>query len=194
MINIAIFASGTGTNAERLIQHFAGNTQVKISWIVSNKENSGVVEKATRLRKGVQIISRYVLENNTDQFIEFLKLEKIDLIILAGFLLKIPEKLIIAYPYKIINIHPSLLPKYGGQGMYGMHVHNAVIAAKEKESGISVHYVNEEFDKGEIIMQQKCVIDEGETPETLAQKIHELEYKYFPIAVEQVIEKMKILN
>jgi phosphoribosylglycinamide formyltransferase-1 len=192
MINIAIFASGEGTNAEKLIQHFAGNSKVRISWIVTNKEDAGVVEKAAKYRKGVQILSRYVLENYTEKFIEFLKLEKIDLIVLAGFLLKMPEKIVAAYPYRIINLHPALLPKFGGKGMYGMNVHKAVIEAKEKESGISVHFVNEEYDKGELILQEKCVIEENETPETLAQKIHALEHKFFPVAVERVIENFKM--
>ena len=191
MVNIAIFASGSGSNAENLMQHFVGNNKVKISWIVTNKEDAGVVQRANKFRKGVQIISRYALENTTEKFIEFLKLEKVDLIILAGFLLKIPEKLVVAFPMRIINIHPALLPNYGGKGMYGMHVHNAVIAAGEKESGITVHFVNEEYDKGEIILQEKCFISKEDTPETLANKIHELEYKFFPLAVEQVIERIE---
>ncbi|MBC7865380.1 MAG: phosphoribosylglycinamide formyltransferase [Bacteroidia bacterium] len=194
MINIAIFASGEGTNAEKLIQHFAGSTKVRINWIVTNKDDAGVVAKATKYRKGVQILSRYVLENYTEKFIEFLKLEKIDLIVLAGFLLKMPEKIVAAYPYRIINLHPALLPKFGGKGMYGMHVHKAVIDAKEKESGISIHFVNEEYDKGEMILQEKCVVDENETPETLAAKIHELEHKFFPLAVERVVENLEVVK
>jgi phosphoribosylglycinamide formyltransferase 1 len=194
MINIAIFASGEGTNAEKIIQHFAGSTHVKISWIVTNREDAGVVKRAAKYRKGVQIISRYVLENYTDKFIEFLKLEKIDMIVLAGFLLKIPEKIVAAYPYRIVNVHPALLPKFGGKGMYGLNVHKAVIEAGEKESGITVHFVNEEYDRGDIILQEKCAVDENETPESLAEKIHALEHKYFPVAIEQVIEKLEVLK
>jgi phosphoribosylglycinamide formyltransferase 1 len=190
VINIAIFASGEGTNAERLIEYFAGNTSVKISWVVSNKEDAGVVRRAKKHRKGVSIISKQTLEHLTDQFIEFLKVEKIDIIILAGFLLKVPEKLVAAFPNRIINIHPALLPKFGGKGMYGVNVHKAVIDAKEKESGISIHYVNEEYDKGEIILQEKCGVEENETPESLSNKIHELEHKFFPAAIERVIEEI----
>lgn len=187
---MAIFASGNGTNAERLMEHFAGRTDVKISWIITNKEQAGVVARAGKYRKSVQIISKHVLENYTDKFIEFLKLEKVDLLVLAGFLLKVPEKLVQAYPKRIVNIHPSLLPKYGGQGMYGMHVHEAVIKAGEKESGITVHYVNEEYDKGEVILQEKCAVESQDTAESLAGKIHTLEYRYFPEAIEMVLKKL----
>jgi phosphoribosylglycinamide formyltransferase-1 len=188
MINIAIFSSGEGTNTENLIQYFAGSTKVKITWVITNKEDAGVVARAAKHRKGIQLISNYVLENYADKFVEFLKLERIDLIILAGFLLKIPKELILAYPNRIINLHPSLLPKFGGKGMYGTHVHKAVLAAQEKESGISIHFVNEEYDTGELILQEKCLIEERETPESLVVKIHTLEHKFFPIAIERILE------
>ena len=187
MINAAIFASGEGTNAENLITHFANDTRIKIKVVITNHDEAGVVARAEKHKKIIQIISKEALNNYTSQIIEFLKGEKIDLIILSGFLLKIPEALIKAFPNKIINIHPSLLPKYGGKGMYGMHVHKAVIENKEKESGITVHFVNEEYDKGEIILQEKCSVDIKDTPETLAEKIRDLEHNYFPKAIEKLL-------
>jgi phosphoribosylglycinamide formyltransferase-1 len=184
MINAAIFASGEGTNAENLMRFFANDPRIRIKLVITNRDDAGVVAKAEKYRKTVQIISKDALNNYTDKIIEFLKTEKIDLIILAGFLLKIPDAFIEAFPNRIINIHPSLLPKYGGKGMYGANVHKAVIENKEKESGITVHYVNNEYDKGEIILQEKCIISDDESHESLAKKIHELEHKFFPKAIE----------
>jgi phosphoribosylglycinamide formyltransferase-1 len=194
MINVALFASGSGTNAENLINYFSTSKEVKIKLVVTNNAEAGVVKRAEAHKKNIQIISKQALTNYTEQIIDFLQTEKVDLIVLAGFLLKIPEKLIQAFPNRIINIHPALLPKYGGVGMYGHYVHKAVINAKEKESGITAHYVNEEYDKGAIILQAMCKVDENETPETLAEKIHELEYFYFPKAVEKVIEELRVKN
>ena len=190
MINIAVFASGEGTNAENLFRHFSTGTSVKIKVVVTNNENAGIIKRAEAYKKNIQIISKTALYNYTGQIVDFLQTEKVDLIVLAGFLLKIPEALIHAFPNRIVNIHPALLPKFGGKGMYGMHVHKAVIEAGEKESGITVHYVNEEYDKGEHILQAKCLIEENETPESLAEKIHELEYTYFPKAVELAIKNL----
>ena len=190
MINIAVFASGEGSNAENLFHYFSTSGKVKIKLVVTNKEESGVVKKAEKHRKNIQIISKQTLEKYAEQFIEFLKSEKVDLIVLAGFLLKIPTALVAAFPNKIVNLHPSLLPKFGGKGMYGMNVHRAVIFAGEKESGITVHYVNEKYDEGEIILQKKCVVEIFDTPETLAEKIKKLEHEYFPIAVQTIVEKL----
>lgn len=187
MINAAVFASGEGTNAENLFKFFANDTRIKIKLVVTNKDTAGIIARAEKYKKNVQIISRESLENYTDQFIEFLKLEKIDLIILAGFLLKIPPAFVKAFPNRIINIHPALLPKYGGKGMYGNKVHSAVIENKEKESGITIHLVNEEYDKGEIILQQKCEVLENDTIDTLAQKIQKLEHEHFPKAIERFL-------
>ena len=192
MINVALFASGEGTNAENLINYFSASKEVKIKLVVSNNPEAGVIRRAESHKKNIQLISKQALANYTDQIIDFLQTEKVDLIVLAGFLLKIPEKLIQAFPKRIINIHPALLPKHGGKGMYGIHVHRAVIKSKEKESGITAHYVNEEYDKGAIILQVLCKVDEQDTAETLADKVHELEYFYFPKAVEQVIEELKV--
>lgn len=187
MVNAVIFASGNGSNAENLFNYFANDTRIKIKLVVTNNPDAAVVVKAEAHKKNVQLISKTALENYTNQIIEFLKVENTDLIILAGFLLKIPEELIKAFPEKIINIHPSLLPKYGGKGMYGKHVHKAVIENKETESGITIHLVNEEYDKGKILIQEKCVVEENETIESLAQKIRALEFKYFPKAVEMFL-------
>lgn len=187
MKNVAIFASGEGTNAENLFNYFANDKRVKIKLVVTNSDKAGVIEKAERYKKNVQIISKSALYEYTSKIIEFLETEKIDIIILAGFLLKIPEQFIRAFPNRIINIHPALLPKYGGAGMYGMNVHKAVIENKELESGVTIHYVNEEYDKGEVILQAKCEIAENETPETLSAKIRKLEFEYFPKAIEKII-------
>ena len=190
MVNIAIFASGNGTNAERLINYFNGSTQVKIKLIITNNEVAGIVNIANNYKKNLQIISKATLNNYAEQFIDFLKTEKVDLIVLAGFLLKIPEELVQAFPNRIINIHPSLLPKYGGKGMYGKFVHEAVIAAKEQYSGITIHFVNEEYDKGEIILQEKCSINDVETIDSLAKKIQELEHHFLPLAVDKVVNSL----
>lgn len=187
MKNVAIFASGDGTNAENLFNCFKNDPRIKIKLVITNKDTAGVIAKAEKHKKNVQIISREALENYTRRIIEFLKVEKIDLIVLAGFLLKIPSALIHAFPDQIINIHPSLLPKYGGKGMYGMHVHTAVITNKETESGITIHLVNEEYDKGRILIQAKCKVEANDTPESLAQKIHVLEHEHLPKALEQFL-------
>ncbi len=187
MKNVAIFASGEGTNAENLFNYFNNDKRVKFKLVITNSDTAGVIERAEKYKKNVQIISKAALYEYTDKIIEFLKTEQIDIIVLAGFLLKIPEAFIKAFPNQIINIHPSLLPKYGGKGMYGMNVHKAVIENKETESGITIHYVNEEYDKGEVILQAKCEIDENDTPETLSAKIRKLEFEFFPKAIEKII-------
>jgi phosphoribosylglycinamide formyltransferase-1 len=187
MKNVAIFASGEGTNAENIFKYFQNDKRIKIKLVVTNVDTAGVIRRAEEYKKNVQIVSKTALYEYTEQLIEFLETEEIDFIVLAGFLLKIPEPFIKAFPNRIINIHPALLPKFGGKGMYGMNVHKAVIAEKETESGITVHYVNEEYDKGEIILQAKCVIEEGDTPEMLDKKIRELELEYFPKAIEKLI-------
>lgn len=187
MKNVAIFASGEGTNAENLFNYFNNDKRVKFKLVVTNSDTAGVIARAEKHKKNVQIISKAALMEYTDKIIEFLKIENIDLIVLAGFLLKIPEAFIKAFPNQIINIHPSLLPKYGGKGMHGMNVHNEVIKNGENESGITIHYVNEEYDKGEIILQVKCEVKKNDTPTTLAAKIRDLEFEYFPKAIEQII-------
>ena len=187
MINVAIFASGEGTNAENLFTYFANDTRIKIKLVITNKDDAGIVTRAEKYKKTVQIVSKQALENYTHQLIEFLKLENINLIVLAGFLLKIPSEFVSAFPNKIINIHPSLLPKYGGKGMYGNNVHQAVLTNNESESGITIHFVNNEYDKGEIILQAKCDVTINDTVETLAGKIQKLEFSNLPKAIERFL-------
>jgi phosphoribosylglycinamide formyltransferase-1 len=188
MQQIAIFASGAGSNARQIIRHFRNHPTVRISLIVCNKPGAGVLQIAED-----ENIPTLMLEKDTffrgDGYVGSLKEAGIDFIILAGFLWKIPNTLIKAYPGKIVNIHPALLPKYGGKGMYGAHVHEAVIAAGEKESGITIHYVDEHYDHGQTIFQSTVAIDPTDTPETLAAKIHQLEHKYYPVVIEEILNK-----
>ncbi|MDR1895462.1 MAG: phosphoribosylglycinamide formyltransferase [Prevotellaceae bacterium] len=186
MNNIAIFASGSGTNAQRLIEHFLQMTGAKVRILLTNRKNAGVTERAKSLGVPVKVFDKEEFYAS-DIIVDYLLKENINWIILAGFLWLIPSNILKSFPKKIVNIHPALLPKYGGKGMYGMNVHRAVIEAKEKESGITIHYVNEEYDRGDIIFQSVCRVCETDTPETLAGKIHELEYKYFPVVMENLI-------
>jgi phosphoribosylglycinamide formyltransferase-1 len=185
MKNIAIFASGEGTNAQNIIDYFSKSEKVKIALVLSNKSEANVLNRAKQAGIPSLVIDRFSFYDS-DNTIEKLKSSKIDLIVLAGFLWLIPENLVKGFPNKIINIHPALLPKFGGKGMYGMNVHKAVIERKEKESGITIHFVNEKYDEGQIIAQHKCRVEEKDTPEILAQKIHQLEYEYFPKAIEMI--------
>jgi len=185
MINVAVFASGEGTNAENLFKYFANDPRVKIKVVITNRNNSGVIARAEKYRKNVHIVSKAAMENYTGQLIEFLKVEKIDLIVLAGFLLKIPDQFIKAFPNRIINIHPALLPKHGGKGMYGMNVHKAVLESGDTESGITIHYVDGHYDSGDVILQARCPIEPGETPESLSAKVRALEFEYLPKAIER---------
>jgi len=184
---IAIFASGNGTNAQRISEYFEKVQQIKVSLILTNNKDAFVIERAKQLNIPCIIFAKSEMEQS-DILLKKLKDNNIDWIVLAGFLLKIPEYLIRAYPNHIINIHPALLPKYGGKGMYGEKVHYAVIANKEAESGITIHYVNEVYDEGEIIFQVKTSIEKHDTPETLAKKIHKLEYEFFPKVIKDVID------
>ena len=181
---IAVLASGSGTNAENLVRFFNLDPQAEISFILSNKKDAYVHTRAANL--GVKSESFTKEHFKSADFLN--KFKNIDLIVLAGFLWLIPGYLIRSFPNRIINIHPALLPSYGGKGMYGMNVHRAVIDNKEKESGISIHYVNEKYDDGNIIFQEKCSVESHDTPESLAEKIHELEQKYFPGVVKEVLE------
>lgn len=183
MKNIAILASGSGTNAENIINFFSKNNDINVNLIVSNNPDAFVIQRAIRHNIAWVVVNRnQFVEHN--YMIALLKDRGIDAIVLAGFLWLIPDDLINAYDGKIINIHPALLPNYGGKGMYGMNVHKAVINNKERQSGITIHKVNNEYDKGEIIFQAVCEINDEDTPESLADKIHELEYKYFPQIIE----------
>lgn len=189
-LKIAIFASGSGTNAENIIEYFSEKQSVQVALVLSNKENAYVLERARKNNIPVAVFSKSEL-TETDVVFNILQDSKIDFIVLAGFLLHIPEKLLRTYQNKIVNIHPSLLPKYGGKGMYGDRVHEAVIAAGDKESGITIHYINEHYDEGDIIFQASCVVQPTDTPEKVAGKVHQLEYKYFPRVIEDVLLAMR---
>ncbi len=186
--NIAIFASGEGTNVQRIIDYFKNSSSVNIALVLSNNKDANALNRAKANDIKTALLTKENLYNN-NTIIEVLQKSNIELIVLAGFLWMIPQSLIKAFPNKIINIHPALLPKFGGKGMYGMNVHKAVIETKEKESGITIHFVNEEYDKGKIISQHICNVTENETAESLAQKIHQLEYEFFPVAIETILQK-----
>jgi phosphoribosylglycinamide formyltransferase-1 len=188
--NIAIFASGAGSNAEKIIQYLGNHESIRVSLIVCNKPEAGVLKIAAASSIPTLLIEKERFFRG-DGYLSALKEYSIDFIVLAGFLWKIPATLIATYPHKIVNIHPALLPNYGGKGMYGMRVHEAVIAAGEKESGITIHYVNEHFDEGEVIFQATCAVEEGDTAEILAGKIHGLEHANFPKVVVQTIMEKK---
>jgi phosphoribosylglycinamide formyltransferase-1 len=184
--NIAIFASGSGTNAENIIRYFNLNSKVKVCKIYTNNAEAGVINRAINLNVSVFIFNKEDFKYSTIILDDLLS-EKIDLIVLAGFLWLIPENIIANFKNKIINIHPALLPKYGGKGMYGNFVHSKVIKMEEKESGITIHYVNDKYDDGNIIFQAKCEVVINETPESLAQKIHKLEFEHFPKEIEKLL-------
>lgn len=186
MKNIAIFASGSGSNAENIANYLKGNhTDINISLILTNNPKAFVLERAKKLEIPSLVFSRTDFYES-DKIIQALK--EIDLIVLAGFLWLVPVELVKAFPNKIINIHPALLPNYGGKGMYGMRVHEAIVENKEVETGITIHYVNEAYDEGQIIIQEKCSVESSDTPETVAQKVHELEYEHFPKTIAQILE------
>ena len=186
MKRISIFVSGNGTNLQRIAEYFKGNNNVEIVNVVCNNPKAYSIERAKNLGIPLRMVDKAAF--NSLEFTQEMAQLKLDLIVLAGFLWKIPSSLIQAYPQKIINIHPALLPKYGGKGFYGEHVHEAVVAAKEAFSGITIHYVNEIYDNGEIILQAYTQLDPGETPDSLAAKIHKLEQTYFPVAIDYLIK------
>jgi phosphoribosylglycinamide formyltransferase-1 len=181
---IAIFASGSGTNAQNIFDYFDDNENVAVDSLWANKPDAYALKRAEKYNINNFVFNRQQFYQTTE-LLETLRNRKVDLIVLAGFLWLIPDSLI--QNFKIINIHPALLPKYGGKGMYGMNVHKAVVENKETESGISIHFVNEKYDEGELIFQAKCSVLENDTPEMVAEKIHELEYKYFPQVIDRVL-------
>ena len=188
MKQIVIFASGSGSNAQQITEHFANSDIARVVMIFSNCKDAYVLQRACNMNIPAVIFDRADFYEN-DVILTQLENINPDLIVLAGFLWKVPAKIVNAFPQRIINIHPALLPKYGGKGMYGENVHRAVIENHEKLSGITIHYVNEKYDEGDIIFQTACVVLEEDTPETLAQKVHALEYEYFPKIIESKIIK-----
>ena len=190
LINIAVFASGAGSNAQKIITYFKNHSLIKVALIVCNKLKAGVLDIAEKESIPTLIIEKNHFEKTG--YVHELNRFDINFIVLAGFLWKIPPVLIKSYPYNIINIHPALLPAYGGKGMYGTAVHKAVIDGKETESGITIHFVNEIYDNGKIIFQTKCTVEKHESPESLAGKIHILEHLHYPKVIEKVLEGKNI--
>jgi len=189
MRNIAIFASGSGTNAENIIRYFSNNKSAQVSLILSNQREAYVLKRAATLKVRSVFFDRKDLYEK-DKVSRYLTMYKIDFIVLAGFLWLIPESILSIYEKRVINIHPALLPKHGGKGMFGEKVHEAVLAKHEKESGITIHYVNRHYDKGTIIFQARCPVTPEDTPETLAARVHELEYKHFPVVIEELVSRL----
>jgi phosphoribosylglycinamide formyltransferase-1 len=186
MKKIAIFASGSGTNVQAIAEYFQDNPKIKVALILSNRPDAFVLIRAKKL--GIpSFIFNQEEYYHSDKILTILKENTIKFIILAGFLWLVPSYLIHAFPNSIINIHPALLPKYGGKGMYGKHVHEAVIKNGEKESGITIHYVNEKYDEGNIIFQTRCPVYSNDTPEILAQRVHLLEHEYYPKVIEKLV-------
>ena len=185
MIKIVIFASGSGTNAENIIRYFQATKSASVEAVFTNKADAQVVQRAEKYQVPSQVFTKNDLE--TGKVLQKINAIQPDLIVLAGFLLKFPESIVAEYPDKIINIHPALLPKYGGKGMYGMHVHRAVVENKESKTGITIHYVNENYDEGNIIFQKEVTVLISDTPEVVAAKIHELEQDHFPVVIEKLL-------
>lgn len=187
MKRIVIFASGSGSNAENLIKFFQNSDSASVIQVLTNNPHAKVLDRCKRLEISALSFNR-VAFSKTNDVLNILKTSKPDVIVLAGFLWKIPQSFLNAYPNKIINIHPALLPKYGGKGMYGMNVHRAIVENREKETGITVHYVNENYDEGTIIFQAKCKVSADDTAEDIASKIHKLEMKHFPHVIDGILK------
>lgn len=189
MRRIAILASGSGTNAENIIKYFSTRNIAKVTLVLSNKREAYVLQRAAKLKVKSVFFDRDEFYGG-QKVLDYLLESEIDLIVLAGFLWLVPENILKEFAGRIINIHPALLPGYGGKGMYGEKVHTAVIANHDKESGISIHYVNKNYDEGDIIFQARCKVDDSDTAETLASKVHALEYEFFPKVIEEVISRL----
>ena len=185
---IILFASGSGSNVENIANYFKLRKDVTICCVLTNKSDAKVIERCNRLGINALFFNRQAF-SKSNFILDMLRSLEPDLVVLAGFLWKIPEAITNAFPNKIINIHPALLPKYGGKGMYGMHVHNAVKEAKETETGITIHYVNAHYDEGAIIQQVKTVVNPKDSPEEIASKVHLLEYEFFPKVIDELLSK-----
>lgn len=190
MPNLALFASGNGSNVQRITEYFSGDPHIGVDLILTNNPHAYVLERARNLKIPSVVFNRKEFYES-NYVADILTVQNISHIVLAGFLWLIPWNILSAFQGKILNIHPALLPKYGGKGMYGSRVHKAVIESGDAESGITIHYVNEKYDEGQIIFQSRCPVTPGDTPETLAEKIHQLEYRYFPEVIESVIKKSR---
>lgn len=188
MKHIVIFASGSGTNAENLIKFFHNSDNVSVIQVLTNNPHAKVLERAKNLKVSALSFNKIAF-TETNDVLNVLKASKPDLIVLAGFLWKFPEKILDAFPNKVINVHPALLPKYGGKGMYGIHVHKAVVNNKETETGITIHYINEHYDEGAIIFQAKCAVNSTDTAEDVAAKIHKLEMEHFPKVIDKLLNE-----
>ena len=188
MKNIVILASGNGSNAQNIAEYFAGRKDVNIPLILCNKKNAYVFERAKNLGIPSRLLRRDTFD--TDEILEELRSIPADLIVLAGFLWLIPERWVKAFPKRIVNIHPALLPKFGGKGMYGGKVHEAVVAAREKVSGITIHLIDENYDRGTTLFQATCPVEENDTPEDVAQKVHTLEYEHFPHVIDEYLQTL----
>jgi len=187
MKRIVIFASGSGTNAENLIRFFQNKETISVVMVLTNNPFSKVLDRCKKLEVSALSFNKVALING--DVLNLLKASKPDLIVLAGFLWKFPEAILKVFPNKVINVHPALLPKYGGKGMYGMYIHEAVVANKESETGITIHYVNEHYDEGAIIFQAKCEVNASDSADDVASKIHELEMEHFPVVVEKLLSE-----
>lgn len=185
MKRIAILASGEGTNAERIIRFFNGHPAMEVAVVLTNRAEAGVVRRAEGLRIPVECLPAAAFKEG--RATDLLRRYKADFVVLAGFLLRIPDDMLKAYPNRIVNIHPSLLPKFGGKGMYGSRVHEAVLSAGEKESGITIHYINEHYDEGTTILQVTCPVFPDDTPDSLAARVHQLEYEHYPKVIERLL-------
>jgi phosphoribosylglycinamide formyltransferase-1 len=188
MKRIAIFASGSGSNAEKISAYFSDRTDVEITLILTNNPQAGVIQRARKLHIPVLVFDRKTFYE-TNRILDILQNNQIDWVVLAGFMMLIPASLVKGFPDKIINIHPALLPKYGGKGMYGHFVHEAVVAAKEIESGITIHYVNEQYDEGNVIFQATCDVLPSDSPDDVAGKVQVLEHLHFPRVVDELVTK-----
>ncbi len=186
MKKIAIFASGSGTNAENIIQYFKDSDEVKVALVLTNNPEAGVIQRARKLNVPTIVFNKQNFAKE-DTVVNILEKTQIDWVVLAGFLWLVPQNLVHAFPNKIINIHPALLPKYGGKGMWGHHVHEAVVQNRETESGITIHLVNEHYDEGKVLFQANCQVTPQDTADDVAQKIHSLEYEHFPKIIQKCI-------
>jgi phosphoribosylglycinamide formyltransferase-1 len=189
MKRIAVFASGSGTNAENLIRYFRTKPAGRVELVLTNRPGAGVIERAGSLGVETVVFNREQLYQS-NEILELLLQKKIEFIVLAGFLWLVPGRLLEAYRGRVVNIHPALLPKYGGKGMYGDQVHKSVIASGDRESGITIHHVNQAYDEGDIIFQARCPVEEGDTPGSLAARIHALEYHYYPVIIEGLLDQL----